>query len=610
MPRESSRSRRSSSYVFKFVGTASLLVLGTLVLVLYVLPERYVLSSGFREGNLNLPNPRTPFEPAPPLRIAAIPGIPVQRGDAPAAVPGAPGAQDPGPTQGPAELFWERVLPLLEAGRYRQAIPLFTDYLNRHPGDIGVRREYAITLAAAGYPDRAVPILRELLQYEDDDELHFLLARTLRDAGRVPEASRHYEILRDRRPGDGPLALEWSQALSWSGDYASAGEVVARALEASPQSLALRAEQVRIVYLSGRLVEADGLLASFSQDELERAGLVELRDRIRRELTPPPDTTTPPPPPTLLEQALQAREADDLDAAEALFLAALEAEPDDVDAWRAYADFLQYERDDFQGALEALREVERRTDGVDPALQYRMAQLEIWTDQPDAARTRLEALLASLEAGSPGAPGRQPGQIAPGAATPGASGPLPARADVLSLLGDLHRWNGQRLPAVRRYQAALAEDSGHEGAADGLDILRAEVDRFLIESEDPGIGAVASTFADTDDFRRYQAGGAWAGLHDAWVWSTLSGGRWVEGYEPGGGLADRQGLFAELEGGRWWRWGTVRTALHLGVQNVRSNSTPDVGVGASLRLMGASGSRTDLRFDHEPAHAVTNTLQS
>ena len=47
-----------------------LLVSGTLVMVLFVLPQRYVLSSGFREGSLVLPSPSTPFEPTFPNRIS------------------------------------------------------------------------------------------------------------------------------------------------------------------------------------------------------------------------------------------------------------------------------------------------------------------------------------------------------------------------------------------------------------------------------------------------------------------------------------------------------------------------------------------------------------
>lgn len=588
MSTRSSRGDRSSGYVFKFIGTAALLVVGTLALVLYVLPERYVLSSGFREGSLNLPNPSTPFEPAPPLRIAAIPGI--SRG--PGTLPG--GVVEGGPFRGPSESFWNEVLPLLEAGRYREAIPVFTSYLARYPGDVGARREYGITLAAAGYGDRAIPLLEELLEFEDDDELHLLLARLLRDEGRVADAGVHYATLLARHPDDDDVRVEWARALSWIEDYERAEEVLREAPSSSAESVAVRAELARVLVYSNRLEEARVVMSSLTAEQLRNEGLLDLRDDVVAWLTPPPDTSTvPEPTPTLLERAVQAREADDFDEADRLFRAALAETPGDPEGWRAYADFLQYEREDFEGALSALEEVDRLTTGADPTLDFRMAQLELWTDRTDEAQARLEDLVVRLPAPPP----------AEGAAPP------PSRADVLALLGDIHRWNGERLPAVRRYQEALEAEPDHGGAGTGLETIRTEVDRFLVQSEDPGVGAVASSFADTDDFRRYDAAGEWTGLHDAWVWSTRSGARWMEGLEPTGGPGDRQGLFADVEGARWWRWGTVRTAAHVGIQNVRDNDV-DLGVGASARFVGGSGRRTDVRFDHEPAFAVTNTLQS
>ena len=92
MARGNRRRRADARYLLTFVGTAGLLVSGTLVLVLYVLPERYVLSSGFVEGNLNLPDPTIPFEPVAPRLGAALPPAP---------------APDTTVVRGPAEIFWE-----------------------------------------------------------------------------------------------------------------------------------------------------------------------------------------------------------------------------------------------------------------------------------------------------------------------------------------------------------------------------------------------------------------------------------------------------------------------------------------------------------------------
>jgi hypothetical protein len=211
-----------------------------------------------------------------------------------------------------------------------------------------------------------------------------------------------------------------------------------------------------------------------------------------------------------------------------------------------------------------------------------MAQLEIWTDDTSAARVRLETLLET--------------------------GPA-SRADVLALLGDLERWDGNRPAAADRYEAALADTPGHPGATDGMDALEDDVERVLVQTEQPRLGAIAESFSDTDEFTRVDLGGEWVALRDAWVWGTRTGGRYVEGVDVLGTSANDQGVFAEVEGARWWRWGTVRTALHGSVQTIRSGEV-DPGLGASLRLLGRAGRRTDLRFDHEPAFGFANTFQA
>jgi tetratricopeptide (TPR) repeat protein len=583
--RPTERSREDSRYFLRFAGTAMLLVSGTLVMVLFVLPQRYVLSSGFREGSLVLPSPSTPFEPTFPNRIAAIP---------------LPPPVDTTTVRGPAELLWATVLPLLNAERFEEALAHFEQYLLDFPGDRGVRAEYARTLIAAGYPDRAIPVLEELIEQRDDAELRLLLARTLRDVGRAEEAAAHYAVLVAASPDDETLRLEWGKALAWLERYESAERVLLEALEGHPDSLPLRVELARVYYSMGRLEEADAILSSLSEEELAAEDAIELRDDVRRALESPTVEVETPTPPTLLEQAIAARMDGDLDRAEALFREVLEANPDDADGWKAYADFLQYEREDFEGALEALKQVERITGGDDPVLQYRMAQLEAWTNRTDDARARLEALLPGLAAQGGALPSTDPQAEV--------TEPV-LRADVYTLLGDISRWEGDRLAAVERYETALADDPDHEGAADGLAAVRADADRAILASEQPGLGAIASSLADTDDFMRVDFGGEWSGLRDDWVWSTRTGARFVEGVDLTGALSDEQGLFADFEAARWWRWGTIRTGLHGGVQTIRAGEV-DAAIGASLRLVGAGGQRTDVRFDHEPAFGFANTLQA
>ena len=587
-PRRPAR-KSDSRYFLRFAATATLLVAGTLVLVLYVLPRRYVLSSGFREGNLALPNPSIPFEPGDPLVIAALPPL--------------PGSTEV--VQGPAELFWERILPLLEQERFDEAIPIFASYLANYPGDLDVRREYGITLARGGYGERAVPVLESLLPVQGDRELRLLLARTLRDIGNASGAAPLYDAILRATPDDEDIVLEWARAHMGVEEYVQAERVLESALEVIPGSVAIRVELARIYYYTNRLEDAAAILLSMSDQELASVEALQLREDVVAALTPPPEPEVePPPPPSLLEQAIGAREDGDFTRAAELFEAALADESDDVEAWQAYADFLQYELEDFEGALQALGEVERISGGGGVGLQYRMAQLEVWTDQSEAARIRLEALLILMEQEDEA---RQVGTLPPRADDPDAV--VVTESDVMALLGDLDRWDGFRLAAVRHYEAALELDPAHERALEGLAILQADVDRQMVETEEPRIGAIAESLADTDDFRRLDLGGEWYGISGDWVWGTRSGARLLEGLDTGGGLDDTRGLFAEFEGARWWRWGTIRTALHFGVQNVR-DSELDVSVGLSGRFAGSAGRRTDLRIDHGPAFSATNTLQA
>lgn len=581
MPATTRRRKADARYFLTFAGTAGLLISGTLVLVLYVLPQRYVLSSGFMEGSLNFPEPSVPFEPLAPRLVAAIPTPTVGE-----------------TVRGPAELFWERVLPLLAAERWDDAIGLFAIYLGSYPEDRGVRREYAITLTKAGYADRSIPILESLLSDGDDPTLRLLLARTLRDAGRVDEAGRHYRVLLAATPSDESLILEWAGALSWVERYGPAIDVLRAGLRELPGSAAIRSELARLLYLSGDLIGARDLLSGLTPEQLSAdASASILLETVVAELTPPP----PPPEvivePTALERAVRAREEGRLDEAAALFRAALEADPDEIAAWQAYADFLQYERFDFGAALAALHEVERLDQTTSPALYYRLAQLHAWTGDLGASEDRLLRLIPILSAPRTSDPTLVPAESGVDL------------ADALALLGDVLRWQGDRSSAAARYAEALAEDPAHVEANAGVEALRADTRRTLIESELPGLGGIVESFADTDDFRRLDVGGAWRGIDGSWVWGTRSGARLLRGVDLSDASGELNGAFVELEGGRWWGWGTLRTTLRLGAQTIRPSFT-DLSVGATLRHSGEEGGRTDVDVDYEPAHISANTLQS
>jgi tetratricopeptide (TPR) repeat protein len=547
------------------------LISGTLVLVLFVLPQRYVLSSGFRESGVSFPTPTTPFVPVPVVRMAARD------------VPEPPGVIAPGP----AELFWAEVTPLLEEGRYAEAVPAFEGYLREYPLDRDARREYAITLLAAGHAEEAIPELRRLLASRDDSERRLLLARTLRELGRTSEAAEEYATLVEADPESVALWLEWAQAHAWVREFDAAAAVLEAALARHPDSVPLRVELARVEFSRDNLEAASALLADISDEALAAEGALGLRDEVLAALFVP--DVEPAPPPTPLELAVAAREDGDFARAFALFEDALRENPDDVELWQAYADLLEYEMGDLEGARSALIQVERLSE-PDAGLQYRLAQLEIWTERNERARTRLLALLALVESDAEAA-----AEV--------------SEADVQAMLGDLDRWDGDLVAAARRYQLALDDDSRNQRALDGFAALEAEVARTLVELEEPRAGATSYALADTDDFSRVDLGGEWVEVDGNFVWGGAAGNRWLDGRGLDGLAAERQqGVYVDLEAARWWRWGTLRSAATFGVQQVRD--AWDFSLGGSLMHRGITGAQTELGYEHGPAYPVTATLQS
>jgi len=557
-----------SRYLLRFGVTAFLLIAGTLVLVLYVLPERYVLSSGFRESGMSFPQPSTPFVPVPVVRVAArdLPAPPV-------IIPA-----------GPAEVFWSEVGTLLEDRRWEDALPVFESYLADYPTDRDVRHEYALTLLAAGHTEEGMAELRRLLSGREDFAQRLLLARTLRELGRTDEAAAEYAVLADARPDDIELWLEYARAYAWVERYDEAATVLERALAAHPDSVPLRVELARVEYSRNGLERAAELLADIPDSELAAQDGLTLRNDILAALAEPEVVEEPVPPPTLLELAVRAREDDDFDRSRELFGEALRERPDDAEIWLAYANLLEYELNDLEGAHAALLEVERLTP-TDPTLQLRLAQLEIWTERNDEARARLNALLPLVESDAL------------------------STAEVHAMLGDLDRWEGDRVAAARHYRTALDSDPANLRAHDGFNALFDEVARLEVEVEEPRAGGTSYALQDTDDFSRLDVAGEWVQVNDDWVWGGDAGNRWLDGRGIDGLPTDvRQGLFVDLEAARWSRWATLRSGARFGAERVRD--TWDFTVGGSLQHRGVGGSQTELAVEHGPAYPVTATLQS
>jgi tetratricopeptide (TPR) repeat protein len=417
----------------------------------------------------------------------------------------------------------------------------------------------------------------------------------------LEEASERYRQLYAARPGDVALALEWARAWAWPAEYDRAERVLLAALRDAPGSPPLTAELARIYYYSDRLAAAGALLDALSDEELRAVDALSLRDDVRdASAVPDPDeeeAEAPVTPPTLLERAIAAREDDDFEVARTLLEQGLAERPDDVDTWLAYANLLQYEIGDFEGAQRALREVER-LGASDAELQFRMALLEAWTGRSPEADDRLAALRAILD-------GYSTSESEVGSATR----PVVSMADVHALAGDLRRWEGDRLEARRRYDIALASDPENARARDGLEAIRFEVARLIDEIEGPRMGSHAYGLGDTDDFERLDLAGEWIGVRDAWVWSGAVGTRWVGGRDLAAGPATRQGPFVSMTPARWWRSGTIRTSVHVGAERVRPGST-DPSLGAGIRYRTLAGTTVDVEYRHEPAYALATTLES
>jgi thioredoxin-like negative regulator of GroEL len=579
------RGRRDKKYFARFVASAVILVSSTLVLVLVVLPERYVLSSGFVEAGERFPVARIPFRPVAPVRIGARPAYYLEPTTGEFVV------------RGPAELFWERAIPLLERGEYTRVLSVFEAYLAEYPADANVRREYALTLIAAGRRTDAVLVLDALLRRGEDRELRRELARTLRDLERIDDASAHYSRLVAAAPADTALVLEWAQALSWLKRYDEAERVLRSGLASAPRSVVLRGELARVYYYTDRLRDAESMLGGMTATELAAADAVQLLRDVRAALVvpeaPPPYV---PPPLSLLERAVAAREADDFEAARTLFAEALREKPDDPAIWLAYANFLEYELNDFEGARTALLEVQRRT-APDRELQFRLSVLEAWTNRRVEAMTRLESLLVVAETVT----------VRPGSVQADSAAVMVA--SVRAVMGDLHRWDGDRFGARDLYLEALASDSANRRALDGMNEVRLDVARVIDAVEGPRAATHVFGLGDSEDFGRFDVTGEWIGARGNRVWGVVAGRRRLSGRNLERALDERAGSFIELNPALWWRLGTLRASAHLGVQTVGVGS-PDVSYGAGFRWRTVNGATLNAEYRHEPAYQFAPTLQT
>lgn len=560
----SDRAKRRVPYWLSYALTAGGLLALTGALVLIVLPSRYALVADLRESGISFPTrtdavafpmpQRAPLIEPPPPRVVREPG--------------------------PAERLWLDLAPLLAARAYPPAIARMDAYLADHPEDLSVRRERARTLALAGRPAAARAAFEDLVRRAGAPADRLALARLLRDEGRTDAAIRLYRDLLAERPTDSDLGHELARLYMWAGRYGEAEAELRRLVAAHPRDGRYRLDLARALYFNDRPQDARTVLAGISADGAVAMAAAELDRELARVLTPPPEPE--PAPPTLLELARRAAGENDLAAARDLYARAVAAAPGDTALAREYVDFLQFRDEDLDAAITALEEY-RDHFGLDADGRYRLAQLYVWTDRGDAARWELESLVRDR----------------------------PERADAWSLLGDVYRYADQREPSRTAYDHALRLDPADARAIGGL----AELDRLRVETrasretEPMGLGPSASLFRDSDEFLRVDLGGGTQWTTQDFVVGLDAGYRHLEGFDLAGIETDDDGVFAALEGARWWSESSVRASLRVGVDHLAAAGTEPV-FGLSLAKFGASGSRLALRYDHGPAYPMTYTLES
>lgn len=547
-------------YWVGFLFATALLAGTTIVLVLVVLPRRFVLQADLREAGISFPSQSPAFdvpEVEPLVEPAPLPGpVPV----------------------GSAEALWRDLRPLLDARMYGMALELMDDYLLEQPGDAGVRRERARALIALGNASAARTALAGLARDPGLAADQLTLARFLRDAGDMDSAARAYRALLGDRTNDVELRLELARAFLWAGAYEAAVDGLRRILLLDAANDGARVELARALWATGRPDDARAVLAPIDirSPHLWEAVLLDLQ--ISGSMAPyelPPHIDLSP-----TSRARRAVARDELEAADRWYRAALEADPTDRSLWKEWIDFRQYRREDLSGARDALERYGSLFELTLPE-RYRLAELHTWTGSNDRATDELDALLAAY----------------------------PGQADAWALRGDLLRWTGDRVAAAQAYDRALRLDSQHPRARQGKDDLRADSERAVAAAEPLGIGPLFDAVGDSDDFFRLDADvdGAWTdGLY---ALRAAAGYRWVEGLALDGTETADGGPYAEAAVTRWWRQATVRTSLRGGLQHLDGFGT-EVTLGADVEVPRAGAWALGASYYHGPAYQHTWTYES
>jgi tetratricopeptide (TPR) repeat protein len=555
--------RRMLPYWLRFLAVTAFLLLATGMLVLFVMPQRFVLEAGLRESGVSFPSSGVGFgAPESGPLVQPPPPRPVAR-------------EQP---RGPSEQLWAELGPVLDAERWDVALGLMDAYLLERPADLSVRRERARTLVRAGRLSPAEAAWERLATETGSVVDRLALARMLRDRGEYERAIELYQSLIDDRPDEPTLQLEYARTLLWAERYPLAIQSLQQYLERTPDDDEARLDLARALYWGGRAEDARVVLGEMSSTSPVADQARALDTEIAAVLTPPP----PPEPPALttVERARTAAADGDLTAAAGLYETALAATPDDPELWLEWIDFIQFRLEDEAGARDALLLYAEQFELTSEQM-LRLAELHAWTGQESEAVAILEALLA----GEPG------------------------YAEAWVLLGDLRRWSNDPPGASDAYRKALAVDPTSSAARNGLDELRLRREAIVAENEPRGYGPDTDLFSDSDDFLKFDLAGDADFRWGVDAVTLRAGYRRLEGYDLTGLLTTDEGGFGEATYAHWWSEAAIRTALELGVEHLNGFGTqPSAAI--DVRAPNVGGFSLTGRLETVPAYKLANTYES
>jgi tetratricopeptide (TPR) repeat protein len=566
--------RRRVPYWLSFLVIVLLLAGVTGAFVLWVLPSRFVFTSGLPSSGVSFPVAGTLFSTEDLVLVDPRPAP-----DPPVEAPEEDPAEAPLPEPGPAERLWSQVGPLMEAGEEEAAVSIFAAYLEDHPDDLDAWVEYGVALARSGQPREAEEAFQRVVRERDDRRALLEWAVLLRDREAWEPAAEIYMALLEDTPEDLPTRVELARTLAADQRLEMARDEYHTLLAQRPERHDLRLELAQVLWTADEPEAAIQVADQIPPDTQEHPAARAFTEQVELALAPPAEPEEVETDPLALAQV--AIEEEDEEAVRAFYLADREAEELSPERALQWADLFQYRLDDPGTTIQLLEE---RATIQEPTaeLRLRLARLYVWTGAETRARREIDRLLAVDE----------------------------DHPEAWALLGDLQRWDGLRPAAADAYARALSLDPEESQALEGRESLTEETRRYVTSTEDPGVGITTSGFRDSEGFRVLDLAARGAILQrGALGASARTGYRSLRGERPDLSIGRDEGGFAELDLFRWWREGTVRAGLTLGVEHLQDGGTEHL-FGAQFQAEQLGHWSVEGMYDRNRGYAVLSSIQS